>query len=60
MNLLEHYILEVASEEENKDYGGVNTICKVNCYGIITENYAHYAISQEQLDKEKKQGYFMS
>ena len=59
MNLLEHYIIKIISEEPNKKYGGVDIVAEADCYGDKRE-YKHYACTKEQWEKEKQQGYWMA
>lgn len=58
MNLLEHYIIEIYSEQPN-EYGGVTVDLTIDCYGGKTRT-KHYSHSPEQWGKEKKQGYYMA
>lgn len=59
MNLIKHHIVEVISEEKNTDYGGINSVVKVDCCGGVRINN-HYCYSEEQWEMEKKQGYYMA
>lgn len=60
MNLLEHYIEEVISEETVKWEGGDFVVArvKVNCYGNVSvENHIE---EKTQWEAEKKKGYYMA
>lgn len=60
MNLLEHYIEEIISEEE-VNHNGENFVVakvKVNCYGNV--NVDEHITSKRMWEEEKLQGYYMA
>lgn len=60
MNLLEHYIEEIISEEEVEHNGGtfVYAKVKVNCYGNVSVE--DRIEEKTQWEAEKKKGYYMA
>ena len=60
MNLLEHYIKEILSEEQVQMYGENWARVKliVNCYGVVEEKTEVFLYDDWQ--KIKAQGYYMA
>ena len=60
MNLLEHYIEEILSEEQVQKYGRnwVKVRLIVDCYGVVEEKTEIFPY--EKWQKVKEQGYYMA
>ena len=60
MNLLEHYIKEILSEEQVQKYGKnwAKVRLVVNCYGVVEETIQLFLYDDWQ--KIKAQGYYMA
>lgn len=60
MNLLEHYIKEILSEEQVQMYGKnwAKVRLIVNCYGVVEETTQLFLY--EDWQKIKEQGYYMA
>ena len=58
MNLLEHFIVEIHSEEPAPITGWVVVDVTVNCYGNVSRMKHH--TTKEQWEIDKKNGFYMA
>lgn len=60
MNLLEHCIKKIISEQEVEMYGKPYVVAKlvIDCYGVIEKTVKE--LPKEEWEKVKAQGYYMA